>query len=323
MQFFWPEIRTAPTNLAALAEYLRRAGHQVIVITGFPNNPFGRFYDGYKVNPWQWDEVGGVKVLRLPLYPDHSTSKWRRLFNYGSFALSSTTLGALFSLRFRADMVSAYFAPLSIGVPATLLRWLHRAPMVYLITDLWPENLREMGRRLGQSIFKTIERVEDWGYEQAEAICVDSPGFEVKLIEKGVELEKIHVVAEWADESLFFPSEPEEELAETHGLTDKFNVIYGGNLGTVQHLSTIVTAARLVQDLDEVQFVFIGDGNEEANLKRQVNEQNLDNIRFIPRQPPEEIHRFFSLADVLLVHLKREAIFEMKLPSKAIAYMAC
>ena len=86
-QFYWPEVRSAPNNLAALAEDLQKAGHRVTVITGFPNHPFGKIYDGYRQRLRQWDQVHGVRVLRVPLYPDHSMSSLRRLLHYGSFAL--------------------------------------------------------------------------------------------------------------------------------------------------------------------------------------------------------------------------------------------
>lgn len=322
-QFYWPEVRTAPINLAAMANDLQTKGHKVMVITGFPNHPLGRIYEGYKIQPWQWDDVRGVKVLRLPLYPDHSRSLARRMLNYGSFALSAATLGSFLSYNFKPDIMFTYFAPLTVGAPAAILSLLHRIPMVYWITDLWPENLHAGGARIGPGMYRTIRKVEDWGYRQAKTICVDSPGFKHNLIEKGVPSHKIHVVVEWADEDLFFPTKYDENLAQQFGLAGKFNIIYGGTLGPVQGLGTVIDAARLLQDLENMQFVFIGDGNDEENLKRQVSEYALQNVRFIPRQPPEDIHRFFALADVLLVHLKRKPIFELQLPSKIIAYLAC
>ncbi|MCE7979622.1 MAG: glycosyltransferase WbuB [Caldilinea sp. CFX5] len=322
-QFFWPEQRTAPTNLAAMAADLKRKGHEILVITGLPNHPFGKLYEGYQMRLWQWDSYEGVPILRLPLYPDHGTAMRGRLLNYGSFALSAAALGALPALRFRPDVAFVYFAPLTIGGPARWLQWFHRAPMVYWLTDLWPENLRASGVRLSARTYGAIRQVEDWGYRQAQEICVDSPGFRTNLIAKGVPPEKIHVVVEWADESLFFPVARDEALAQHFGLAGKTNIIYGGNLGTVQGLGTVVEAAQLLQDRPDVQFVFIGDGNDLDNLQAQVKRANLTNVKFIPRQPMQEIHRFFALADLLLVHLKKEPIFELQLPSKVIAYLAC
>ena len=322
-QFYSPEVRTAPTNLASLAEDLQAKGHDVTVITGFPNHPFGRIYDGYRLKLWQWDEIRGVRILRLPLFPDHGQSKWRRMLNYGSFALSAMTLGAFFARNIKADVLFVYFAPLTIGWVSALFKRLYRMPVVYWVTDLWPENLQATGVQLGTRAGAAIRRFEKWGYRQAETICVNSPGFVSNLVEKGVSTTKVEVVEEWADESLFFPSEPDEELREQFGFAGKFNIVYGGNLGTVQYLSTVVEAAQLVQDLEDVQFVFIGDGNDKENLKGQVESLGLCNVSFIPYQPIEQIHRFFALSDALLVHLKREPIFTLQVPSKVIAYLAC
>lgn len=322
-QVYWPEVRTAPTNLAAMAEGLQAKGHKVTIITAFPNHPFGQIYDGYRMRPWQWEDVHGVDVLRLPLFPDHSLSAARRALGYSSFALSAATLGMINSLRVKADVMYVYLPPLTVSAPAALLSCLHQAPIVYWITDLWPESLMAAGANIGPRTHHVIRGIEDWAYKRAQTICVNSPEFKHNLIDKGVLDEKIEVVVDWADEDIFFPVEPDQDLAREFDLNEKFNIIYGGNLGTVQALDTVIAAAELLQDLEEVQFVFIGDGTDEHKLKRQVAEREIKNVRFIPRQPMDQIHRFFALADLLLVHLKQDPIFEMQIPSKTMAYLAC
>lgn len=322
-QFFWPEERTAPTNLAAMAADLHQKGHDLLIITGFPNHPFGKVYEGYRQRLWQWDSYQGVPILRLPLYPNHSTSLKKRLLNYFSFMLSAIVLGTFTTIRFRPEILFVYYAPLTMGWPATWLKLISGAKLVYWVTDLWPENLRATGARISDRLYKLLRRIEDWGYRQADQIFVDSPGYRTNLIEKGVTNDKIQVIVEWADENLFFPVQREKTLAEQFGLANKFNIIYGGNLGTVQGLTTVVDAAALVQHLPDVQFVFIGDGNEVDALQLQTKQKQLTNVTFIARQPMQEIHRFFAWADVLLVHLKAKPIFQLQLPSKIIAYLAC
>ena len=322
-QFFWPEMRTAPTNLAAMAADLRSRGHEIQVVTGFPNHPLGKIYDGYRQRLWQWDEYQGVSILRLPLYPDHSKSLARRIINFTSFVASSSVLGLALCRSFKPNVLFVYFAPISIGWTAKWYSTVFHSPIVYWITDLWIENLIASGVKLGARMHRMLRRFENWSYRQASHICVDSPGFKGNLIEKGVPSDKIHVVTEWAEEDLLFPVEYDERLAAQHGLSGKFNIVYGGNLGTAQALHTIVEAAEILVGMPDLQFVFIGDGNETDHLKRMVADRNLANIRFIERQPMQEIHRFFALADVLLVHLKKEPIFMLQLPSKVLAYMAC
>jgi len=309
-------------NLGALAEDLTEKGHEVLVITGVPNHPLGKVYDGYKMKLWQWEEERGFKILRLPLYPDHSQSLLRRLLNYGSFSLSVTTLGIGLTRRFQADVIFAYYAPLTMGWMIRVINTFRHVPVVYWITDLWPENFRASGMKIGDRTYTWLRRFEDWGYRQADVICVDSPGYKRNLLQKGVPEEKIKVVAEWADETIFYSVERDETLGQEYGLADKFNIIYGGNLGPVQKLDTIIETARRVSELEDIQFVFIGDGNAEQQLKDMVHGYGLANVKFIPRQPMDRMRYFFAWADVLLVHLKKTPIFELQLPSKVLAYMA-
>jgi len=125
-QFYWPEVRSAPNNLAALAEDLQRSGHQVTVITGFPNHPFGKIYDGYWQRLRQWDDVGGVPVLRVPLYAGHSLSSIRRMLHYGSFALSAASIGAWTTRRLDVDVILVYLPPWTNWLPIRVLELVHR-----------------------------------------------------------------------------------------------------------------------------------------------------------------------------------------------------
>ncbi len=89
-----------------LARGFAERGHEVIVITGFSNYPTGRLYPGNHRRLWRWDALDGIRVLRLPLYPDHSRSAFRRVLNYGSFAIAAELLGSLLSDRLGSDSES-------------------------------------------------------------------------------------------------------------------------------------------------------------------------------------------------------------------------
>lgn len=322
-QFYWPEARSAPTNLAAVAEYLQERGHRVQVITGFPNHPMGRVYDGYRMRWRTWDEVRGVSVLRLPLYTDHSLSTIRRALHYASFAVSSATLGAWLTRKFQADVIFVYLPPLTNWLPIRVLKFLHKAPAMYWVTDLWPEALRAVGANLRPWIERAISRLDRAVNNQAALICLNSPGLKTRLQEKGVASEQLAVVTDWADEDLFFPVEPDAELARKHGLAGKFNILYGGTLGPAQGLETVLEAAQSLADLPELQFVLVGDGEDAHRLRELACDRGVTNVRFLGRQPMTEMRRFFALADVLLTHLKPDPLFELQIPSKTMAYMAC
>lgn len=322
-QFYWPEQRTAPSNLAALAESLQSWGHDVTVITGFPNHPFGRVYDGYRLRWRQWDEIRGVRTLRLPLYPDHSLSSVRRAWHYSSFALSAATLGAWLTRRFDPDVLVVYLPPLTNWLPIQVLKLIHRMPIVCWETDLWPDALTATGNKLRPSILHLIQKLDRAVHRQAEKICINSPGLARNLEQKGVPPDRLELIVDWADESVFFPVDPDRDLAARLGMAGRFNVIYGGNFGPAQDLGTLIEAASRLQDLKDFQLVLIGRGESEPELRTMVEEKGLPNVLLIGHQPMTEIHRFYALAEVLLAHLRPDPLFEMQIPSKVVSYLAC
>lgn len=311
-----PELKAHP-----LARDMVQRGHEVVSITGFPNSPFGKLYPGYRLRLWQKEEIDGVRVVRLPLYPDHSQSKVLRAMNYLSFAASASLLGPLLSGP--ADVMWVYHPPLSIGLPAWWIGLLRRIPFIYEIQDMWPETLVATGMMRSRTALAALDRLARFIYARAAAITVISPGFKRNLVRKGVPADKVHVIPNWADEEIYRPTERDETLGVKHGLEGRFNVMFAGNIGMAQGLETVVRAAELVQDLESVQFVFVGDGVSKQALVREVEQRGLENVRFVDRQPASEMPRFFAVADVLLVHLKRDPLFEITIPSKMLAYMAC
>lgn len=317
-QFYDPEPGFKTHQFAR--ELLAR-GHEVQVITGFPNYPRGQIYPGYKQRLWQREFLDNVPVLRLPLYPDHSRSGVARAFNYLSFAATVSLLGP--ALCRPADIMWVYHPPLTIGFPAFLLSRLRRIPMVYEIQDMWPETVVSTGMLSEGPATRLLAMFAQFIYARASAITVISPGFRKNLIAKGVPPEKIHVIPNWADEDLYRPVPRNEKLALEYGLTGRFNIMYGGNIGAAQALGNLLEAAQLLSDRPQLQFVLIGDGLEAAALRRQAEERGLNNIRFIDHQPAERMPQFFALADLLLTHLKRDHLFSITIPSKTLAYLAC
>lgn len=317
-QWYPPEPASIPH---AMACNLVERGHQVLSLTGFPNYPSGKIYPGYRQRLWKREEIDGVQVLRLPLYPDHSRSGVCRALNFLSFAASASLLGP--ALSGPADVMWAYHPPLTIGLPAWWIDLLRRIPFVYDVKDMWPETLVATGMTRSRMVFALLGRLAEFIYSRAAAIVVPSPGFKRNLIAKGVPADKIHVIPNWADEDLYRPVPLDQALADKYGFAGRFNVVFAGNMGFAQALDTVVEAAQQLSDLPEVQFVFIGDGVDEARLRQMVVQHQVGNVRFLGRQPAKRMPHFFALADVLLVHLKRDPLFEITIPSKTLAYMAC
>jgi len=303
-----------------LAQTLQTFGHNVTVLTGFPNYPAGQLYPGYRLRLYQRETIAGIEVVRVPLLPEHSRSGLLRALNYLSFALSSALLGCW--LVARPDAMFVYHPPLTVGLPAFVLSRLWRVPFVYQVQDMWPETLRATGMLSNERILGWVGRFAQWVYKQADAICVISPGFRRNLIEKGVPEEKIHFISNWVDTKAYYPKDPNLAQVEQLGLTGYFNVMFAGNIGEAQGLKTVLDAALLLQDLPLVQFVLIGDGVALPALQKAAQEYGLRNVRFLGRHPSNEMPDLYAMADVLLVHLKDDPLFRITIPHKIFAYMA-
>ncbi len=317
-QFYAPEPLPKPHHLA---EGLWERGHEVTVVTGFPNYPYGTLYSGYRMQPWAIETVRGVRVIRLPLYPDHSRSSVRRACNYLSFAVAASTLGLL--LCGKADAMFVFDPPSTIGVAACLISRVRRVPFVYGITDLWPESVVAAGMLKSAPAIALVERLERSVCSCASAVAVASPAMIDHLARKGVAREKLHVLTDWADERVYRPVPRDAALAARLGMAGKFNVVFGGQVGVVQRLDTVIEAAAILRAREDIQFIIVGDGVEKARLERESVGRRLANVRFMDRVPSDEMPRIYALADVALVHLSAHPIFRLSVPTKTYAYMGC
>jgi glycosyltransferase involved in cell wall biosynthesis len=160
-------------------------------------------------------------------------------------------------------------------------------------------------------------------YRFAAKIVVPAPGLKQLLAERGVPEDRIEVIHNWCDDTTIVPVPRDPELADRWGMTDKFNVVFAGVMGTVQALDVVLDAARIsAVRTPNAQYVLIGGGVDVERLKAAAQARQLSNVRFVPRQPVELIGRFLSLADALLVHLKDEPLFHRMIPGKTQAYLA-
>ncbi|MBU0743756.1 MAG: glycosyltransferase family 4 protein [Gammaproteobacteria bacterium] len=313
-QWFDPE----PTFKGlAFAKALQSAGHQLEVITGFPNYPGGKIYPGYKMRWRQVEIIDGVKVTRVPLYPSHDSSKFRRILNYFSFAFSSFFYG-LFCGK-DIDVIYAYQPPMTVGLVAAVIGLFRRIPFVLDIQDMWPDTLRATKMLNSSWVLDVIGKVCLWIYQRAKHIVVLSPGFRRLLIDRKVRADKISVIYNWCDEQALHMHN--DVSACTLGESGNFNVVFAGNIGKAQSLEAVLSAAKIVEEANsKVHFIFVGGGIEANRLRQLAKAQK--NVRFLPQVPMNSIGDILREASVLLVHLKEESLFEITIPSKTQAYLS-
>ncbi|MGZ0718266.1 glycosyltransferase family 4 protein [Pseudomonas palleroniana] len=315
-QWFDPE----PTFKGLVfARELVKQGFDVEVVTGFPNYPGGKIYSGFKMRLIQKEVIDGVKITRLPLYPSHGQSGLGRVANYISFAATSLFYG-LFGAK-RPDVIYAYHPPLTVGIAAVFIRFFRRAPVVYDIQDMWPDTLRATGMFSNEKALSVVSKVCDWVYRHVDQVVVLSPGFKRLLIERDVPEKKIEVIYNWCAE--------DQITASAHQVPDgfpdesRFRVLFAGNMGKAQALDSVLDAAKILQSRDKaVVFVFLGGGVEVKHLEQRVHDEALNNVIFLPAVSMTQVGNYLSCADALLVHLKKDPLFTITIPSKTQAYMA-
>lgn len=317
-QWFNPE----PTFKGlSFAKELKRLGHEVEVLTGFPNYPGGKLYDGYRIQPLYRERMDGIPVLRVPLYPSHDNSPIKRIANYTSFAFSSAILGTF--LTKPADVMYVYHPPATVGLPASIISLLRRVPFVYDIQDLWPDTLSATGMLGNNTALKIVDKWCRLLYRRASKIVVLSSGFKDILINRGVPKEKIEVIYNWCDESQIQAAKCDKDLAHSLGLAGRFNFVFAGTIGKAQALDAVLDAAAiLASQQPNIQFVFVGAGIDVDRLKQKTKDMRLTNVLFLPRRSVSQIGGILDLADVLLVHLKDDPLFKITIPSKIQTYMA-
>ncbi|WP_071518046.1 glycosyltransferase family 4 protein [Geitlerinema sp. PCC 9228] len=307
---YHPEpIGIAPL-MTELAEGLVRRGHQVRVITGMPNYPQRQIYSDYRGKFYLVEPRQGVRVQRSYVWVRSDPGLLDRILLDGSFVVSS--LPQAFN-GWRPDLVFATVPPLPVCLPATLLRWIYRCPLVLNVQDILPDGAIQVGLLKNSFLIGVFRILEKFAYRHASKISVIADGFTDNLLNKQVPPQKLVQIPNWVDVNFIRPlSQAESAFRRENQLQGKFVVLYSGNIALTQGLETVVAAAAQLQDLPDVRFVIVGEAKALETLKQEY--QPGTNVLLRPFQPREMLPDMLAAADVGLVVQKRNISFNM--PSK-------
>jgi colanic acid biosynthesis glycosyl transferase WcaI len=327
-QYFPPEMGAPAARATELAHHWSQAGHEVSVLTGFPNHPTG-------VVPEEWrsrlkrltyhEQIDGVDVFRTWLWPLPNRKAHERMRNYASFCLSAALRGLTLP---RPDVIIASSPQLLVGLSGWWLAFSRKIPFIFEVRDLWPESLTAVGVSGEDSLLHhTLGTVAGFLYERADRIVVVTPAFREHLIEHWrVPAEKISVVENGVETDLFVPASitSNNALRRELGAESKFLVGYIGTMGNAHGLETLLdAAATLQQENSDVLFLLVGEGAEKQRIKTKAESLDLTNIRFLDQKPREKIPAYISASDVCLVLLKKTDVFKTVIPTKMLEFMSC
>ncbi len=320
-QYFHPEIGAASERISGFARNMARLGHRITVITGFPNYPPGKIYPGYRKKLFSVEKFNGVKVIRVWLFTPNGTSVIERVLNYLSFMLSSVIAG--FFVR-DINYVFATSGPMFAGLAGYIISAVKKAPFIFDVRDIWPERIYAgTDIKRGWAI-RQLERLEMFLYRKAAEIIAVTNGVKANIVSKGINREKITVITNGVDTSVFSPRTRNQALAEKSGIKENsFVVIYAGTLGLLQDLDLFVESAGRLKEHDDILFLMVGGGAKRDDFINKVEKGHLDNVKVIPPVSAGELCDYINLSDVGINANTNHPHNDMAIPVKIFPYMAC
>lgn len=317
-QYFWPEnfrINDLATGLCDL-------GHAVTVLTGKPNYPGGRLFPGYSTFGQTQEQFGAVRVLRVPLAGRGNGSGLRLFFNYLSFAFWASVLGPG-RCAGEFDVIFVYEpSPITVGIPARVMKWVKCAPIMFWVQDLWPESLTATGAIRAQPMLKFVEWLVRWIYQGCDRVLVQSEAFIEPVGQMGVAAERILYFPNSA-EAFYQPMAP-EDAPEFDALPSGFRIMFAGNIGAAQSFESILDAATRLREVRDIHWLILGEGRQRTWVEKEIQTRDLSAcVHLLGRYPADAMPRWFAHADAMLVTLRDDPVFARTVPAKVQSYMAC
>ena len=320
-QYFPPEMGAPSARTYEHARHWASLGHEVTVVTGFPNHPTGVIHPEYRGYFSKRERIDGMDVLRTWVYVTANRGFTKRILNFLSFFSSSFILGVLKTGR--PDVVIGTSPQFFCAVSAFLLSRIKRVPFVFEVRDIWPQSAVELGALSNTILIRALRAIELFLYRRAALIVAVAESTRPYLLEKGIPTEKIAVIPNGIDAKFLMAAAAPREVRAELGLEGKFIVSYIGTHGISHALETVLSAAQMLgSDGDgDVHFLFVGEGAEKEKLERLAGKLQLRNVTFLSQQPRETLLAFYRASDVSLVPLRKLPIFRKVLPSKLFELM--
>ncbi|NQT25826.1 glycosyltransferase family 4 protein [candidate division KSB1 bacterium] len=320
-QYYPPEIGATQTRAFEMATRLVQNGHSVTVLTEFPNHPIGIIPKFYKGKIFTRSAELGVDVLRVWVAASPKKNFLTRIAFYISYMISSMITGMV--LRKEYDLVFATSPPLFVATAGRFIAGIKRCLYFMEVRDLWPESAVVLGELKNKRIIRLSEKLELSLYQNAIALIGVTQGISNRLQDRGVPLDKIHMIPNGANTKLYRPGTRDPKLLKSLGINpDTFLVVYTGLHGLMHGLEFVMDVAYILQD-QGVTFLFIGDGVKKQDIMNKAYSLKITNVVFLPGQQEEDLPKYIQNADAGLVTTKKMDFCRGTLPVKMFSYMAC
>ena len=321
-QYFYPE--TFRIN-DMCQEWVKR-GYKVTVVTGIPNYPMGKIFEGYGFTRKRHETWNSIEIYRIPLIPRGSGAVGM-IANYLSFMISGMIAGK--TKRINADLVFSFeVSPMTQVVTGISFAKRLHVPHYLYVHDLWPENVITVTGINSPLVIKPIDRLVDYVYKNSNEIFATSPSF-VRAIcdrKRPVDERKVHYWPQYAEE-FYKPVDKTiaKRTAISYGIADddSFKIIFTGNIGVAQGLQILPQTAKILKEKN-VKFVIVGDGRYLETLKADIEKNNVqDRFVMIERQKAETIPTLLAACESAFISFAEDELWTKTIPAKLQSYMAC
>lgn len=324
-QYFYPE-EFRVNDLAS--EWVKR-GYRVTVLTGIPNYPMGKYFEGYDRKHRTRETWNGINIIRIPLIARGSSTN--KIFNAAGMALNYFSflnsgrkwVKSREASELGVDLVFTFeVSPMTQALIGVLYGKRYSVPTYLYVQDLWPENVEAVTGIHNRTIIGPIDRMVDRIYQGTDTIFTTSPSFVEAIVNRknSVTREKVHYWPQYAEE--FYKPMDRQDIP---GLEDDccFKIAFTGNIGTAQGLDVLPKTARLLKQ-ENVKFVIVGDGRYQTEFEKKIIENDVEEMFImVPRVPAERVPEILSCCDAGFISFKNEKLWEMTIPAKLQSYMAC
>lgn len=320
-QLFPPEVGACMNRVAGLCHYWRQAGHEVTVVTAYPNYPTGIVPPQYHWKLHVAEQLeDGTRVCRYWQFAAPTKGVGRRTLSHLSFAAAAFA-GGLRDLR-TCDVLVVTSPPVLQVISAMCLGWLLRKPWIYDMRDPMLQTAAQLEVVPQGLLYRRMRVMEKAFYRRCASVVVVARSFIELVAADGVSREKLVFIPNGADLPWIdsVPTDP-QAVRQQLGVGDKFVVAYVGTHGVTQGVEYLAEAAQLVADRDEVHFLFVGGGCNKAHIQQWTRTHNLSNVQFLEPQPRERVIQIYAGVDLPVVCLRPHQFMHNFVPSKMFEVM--
>ena len=316
-QYFWPE----DFRINDLAKDFIKKGHDVTILTGSPNYPEGKTFPEYKKDKKSFANYGQIKIYRLPVIP-RGTNKIFLAMNYISFVISGIFLAPFLLRKKSIDLIFVFEpSPITVCLPAILIKSIKKAKLCLWVLDLWPQSLYAVGYIKKESFIITFSRyIVRYIYSKCNIILGTSNSFVNEIKKDCRPNQVVKFFPNWY-ESIY---ESDHPLPATEIKEDKknFNLIFAGNLGDAQDIPTVIKGMLILKKKKNIKLFIIGDGKRYKWIKGYIDENNLnETVILLGRFPSERMPGFFYHANAMVMSLKPHEVYDQTIPGKLQSYL--